>query len=100
MVDTKEFEKLLPVKNNNYNSKVILFIRIIPLLIIISGTILSGGRPEIILLSILIGIFAFLFLSSLIQSTNPLMREYQFRELQSIVYQMNIEIEELKDMKK
>ncbi|OLS26488.1 MAG: Archaeal Lon protease [Candidatus Heimdallarchaeota archaeon LC_2] len=41
-----------------------MFAIIIPLLIVLLGAIFSGGRPEIILMSIFVGLFAFMVLNS------------------------------------
>jgi len=41
-----------------------LFAIIIPLLIIVLGTIFSNGQPEVVLLSIFVGLFAFMVLNS------------------------------------
>ncbi|MHA2249819.1 MAG: ATP-dependent protease LonB [Candidatus Kariarchaeaceae archaeon] len=42
-----------------------MFAIIIPLLIIVLGTIFSQGRPEIVLMSIFVGMFAFMVLNSI-----------------------------------
>ena len=99
MVDVKEIEKLSPEYSDvNKHRLPETNIRevMISWFVIIIGIIFSRGDPAVILLAIFVGTFIFLALTYVNHLTDVEKRDSQFKELHHIIYQMNMEIEELK----
>lgn len=106
MVDAKEFEILSTTNDKSENNKqlrISRFAYILPIIIIIFGTIFSRGEPTVILMSVFVGAFILLIFLLVILivnlSNDSTVRKFQFNELHLLVYRMNKEIEELKETK-
>lgn len=102
MVDVKDFD-ILSLEEDIIKTHGKLsengFRIIISFFVVLFGAVFSGGRPEILTLSVLVSVFVFILLSEVNQYADYVISESRFKKLQKVLHQMNLEIEELKQLK-